>query len=339
MKYKYGCRNLFGFLVFLGLTGLLFSCHRKHEEEPPLKGRTVIVYMIGDNSLNSDIEPDINEMERGWNAGFDGHLIVYVDRTRTAPYVLEITADRSNTVVSPEVLKYSEQNSSSIGVMEKVLADIKNMYPAESYGLILWSHASGWLPATMIAPKTRVFGEDNGQYMEITELAGLSGKYDFLIFDACDMMGIESAYELRHNADYIVGSVTEILAGGFPYNEILEYLFMENPDLSSACRKFMEFYRSFSYSEMQTAAMSVVKTENLNGIASVSRDLIQKYKSRIAEIDVSTIQKYDSRTTTLFFDFLDFLENIAEDDADLQTLRNQLSSAVIFEDHTPFILD
>jgi hypothetical protein len=153
------------------------------------------------------------------------------------------------------------------------------------------------------------------------------------------MMGVETAYELKYNADYIVASVTEVLAGGFPYDDILEYLFMEDADLVSVCRKFMELYRSYSNIEMQTAALSVVKTGNMDNVAATSKKLIQKYRNNIENIDVSQIQKYDSNETTLFFDFLDFMENIAGNDSDLKTLREQLSSAVIFEDHTPSILN
>jgi SepF-like predicted cell division protein (DUF552 family) len=233
-------------------------------------------------------------------------------------------------------MKYSEQDSSSPEVMEQVLADVKSMYPAKSYGLILWSHASGWLPASS---RTRAFGDDGGKSMDITELAELSGKYDFVMFDACDMMGVETAYELRNNADYIVASVTEVLAGGFPYDDIMQHLFTENADLVAVCREFMKLYRSYADVEMQTAAMSVVRTANIDEVADLSQRLIQKYGDNIATIDVSQIQKYDSEQTTLFFDFLDFMENIAGNDADIQTLRNRLSSTVIFEDHTPSILN
>jgi hypothetical protein len=294
--------------------------------------------MIGDNNLDSYVELDINEMERGWKDSFDGNLIVYVDQKGESPYILKISSDRTNAIVSEEVMKYSEQNSSSLEVMERTLSDIKNMYPAESYGLILWSHASGWLPATS-SSVTRAFGDDDGKHMEITELAKLSGKYDFLIFDACDMMGVETVYELKHNADYIVASVTNILAGGFPYDDILEYLFLKNADLVSVSQKFMDLYRSYSSLEMQTAALSVVKTGNLDNLAAVSRSLIQKYGNNIANIDLSKIQKYDSDEVTLFFDFWDFMENIARNDSELQTLRDQLDSIVIFEDHTQFIMN
>jgi hypothetical protein len=263
---------------------------------------------------------------------------VYVDEKGVSPYILKISFDRTNSVVSKKVMEYSEQNSSSLKVMEQVISDIKSMYPAKSYGLILWSHANGWFPASM-SSVTKSFGDDDGESMDISELAKLSGKYDFLIFDACDMMGVETAYELKNNAAYIVASVTKILAGGFPYNDILEYLFMEDADLVAVCQKFMELYKSYNNIEMRTAALSVVRTADLDNIAAVSKNLIQKYKGNIENLDVSQIQKYDSDEITLFFDFLDFMEHIADNDPELQTLCNHLASTVIFEDHTPSILN
>ncbi|MDR3245134.1 MAG: hypothetical protein LBT50_01725 [Prevotellaceae bacterium] len=328
--------RMLGIEFLFGLLILFCSCDRT-PEEPPLKTRTVIVYMVADNSLNTEVEPDINEMERGWNS-YDGNLIVYVDQKRVAPYVLEIRNDRSNAVVSTKVLQYEEQNSCSVDVMAKVLADIKETYPAKSYGLILWSHASGWLPSAN-APLTRVFGEDGSENMEITELAKLPGKYDFFIFDACNMIGIESVFELRHNADFIVGSAAEILVGGFPYNEILEFLFKGNADLVSVSQKFMSYYRSFSDKVMQSAVLSVIKTDSLDKLAAISRRLIQNHKDNIASVNLLNIQKYDSHTTTLFHDFQDFMESISGSDSDLEIFRNLLQSTVIFKDFTPTMLN
>lgn len=328
IKCEYSLRKHTVLTGLICLLSLFVSCRHK-DETPPLKTRTVIVYMIGDNTLDSNVDADINEMERGWNDSFDGDLIVYVDQKRVAPYILKISSDKTNSVVSKEVMKYSEQNSSSLEVMEKVLSDIKGMYPAKSYGLVLWSHGNGWFPASS-SSVTKAFGDDGGKNMEISELAELSGKYDFLIFDACDMMGIETAYELKHKADYIIASVTQVLADGFPYDNIIKYLFTENADFRAVCRKFMDSYPT-------SAAISAVKTGNLDNIASASKVLIQKYKSNIENIDVSLIQKYDSYETTLLFDFLDFMKKIAGNDPDLQTLSTQLNETVVFEEHTESI--
>lgn len=48
--------------------------------------------------------------------------------------------------------------------------------PADSYGLVLSSHGSGWVPNSIfdkhvMAPSTRFIGQDGTQYMEIPALA------------------------------------------------------------------------------------------------------------------------------------------------------------------------
>lgn len=326
------------FLVCGIVIVLLSSCHDKNDPpEPETVNRTVIVYIVGDNSLNSAVATDINEMETGWDNSYNGNLVVYVDQRRTAPYVLKIQHDNTSKIASPEVLNYSEQNSCSIEVMEKVIADIKAKYPAESYGLILWSHASGWLPTD---PFSRAFGEDAGVSMEISELAKLSGKYDFILFDACFMAGVEPVYELRNNADYIVASVAEVLFGGYPYQHIVKHLFKDKADLTATAEAFMSYYKSFRESDMRSATMSVINTREMEDLASISRVLVQKYKTNIPTVNLSKIQKYDSYSTTLFFDFKDFIENIAdENDPNLTLFNNQLKTTVIYSDHTPAMMD
>ena len=321
-KIKYG-------IIFLLVIAV--SCGKK-KEEPQLAERTVIVYMVADNSLNSQVDRDLNEMELGWDKQYKGNLVVYVDQARKTPYVLEVVPDRTASVVSPEVIKYGEQNSCSIDVMNKVLSDIKQRYPAKSYGLILWSHASGWLPAP--SPQTRVFGEDGNNTIEIYELARLSGKYDFMIFDACDMSGVEVVYELRNCADYILASVSEILEGGFPYDRIVGHLFKPEANLVAAAQEFMAYYRNYMY---PAGALTLTNARKLDELAAITATIIQKYGANIPDIDLSMLQQYDK--DSIFFDFKDYIEAIARNTPEWQTFLTALNATVIFEDHTPKILD
>jgi hypothetical protein len=307
------------------------SCSKKQETPLPAE-RTVIVYMVADNSLNSQVDKDLNEMELGWDKTNNGRLVVYVDQSRKTPYVLEIVPDRTSGVVSPEVIKYGEQNSCSIEVMNKVLSDIKQRYPAKSYGLILWSHASGWLPAP--SPTTRVFGEDGNNTMEIYDLAKLSGKYEFIAFDACNMSGIEVVYELRNCTEYLLASVTEVLEGGFPYDRIISHLFKPKADIVAVAQEFMTYYRNYYY---PAGAMTVTDVRKINELAAITASIIKKYGAAIADIDLSAIQKYEKEL--IFFDFKDYIEAIAGNTPEWQSFVAALNAAVIFEDHTPQILD
>lgn len=114
-------------------------------------------------------------------------------------------------------IEYSEYSdiypySASGEVLHSVIHDAITAFPAMEYGLILWSHGTGWLPEGVFdtlkhgnRSKFRSFGFDSGKEMKITELAeNLPVKFEFIIFDACLMSNIETLYELRNAANYII---------------------------------------------------------------------------------------------------------------------------------------
>ncbi len=77
--------------------------------------------------------------------------------------------------------------------------------------------------------------------MEISDFAAALGDchFDFIVFEACFMAGVEVAWELREKTDYVVASAAEILSPGFTdiYGELRDCLFLPQPDLpaSPAC--------------------------------------------------------------------------------------------------------
>ena len=44
---------------------------------------------------------------------------------------------------------YDFDNSTNPSTLNTVLIDAKMLSPSKQYGLILWSHATGWLPANL----------------------------------------------------------------------------------------------------------------------------------------------------------------------------------------------
>ena len=45
--------------------------------------------------------------------------------------------------------KYGDHNSSDPAVMKMIFEDMKSLAPTNSYGAILWSHATNWVPANL----------------------------------------------------------------------------------------------------------------------------------------------------------------------------------------------
>ena len=185
--------------------------------------RTVIIYMMAENSLNRFAANDLDEIRQAYaNVPKNTNLLVYVDNS-SLPIIYNVTAKKGLT----EWKTFSQdQLSTDSTVMQRTLKEITAKFPAKKYGLVLWSHGSGWVP------RSRAIGIDNGKntssnnglQMDITTLRGVLENLphmEYILFDACAMQSIEVAYELRNVTDYIIGSPTEIHAKGAPYDMIL----------------------------------------------------------------------------------------------------------------------
>lgn len=311
--------SIYWLAVYAGLpAGFLSSCVEKH---PPLPSRTVIAYMVADNNLGYFVNEDINEMEEGWNSEMNGNLLVYVDRANAStpahPLVYKIKKDTSKRIVSDIVNVYQEQVSTDPIVIHEVLTKIIQQFPAQSYGLILWSHGTGWypagtkidessLPGGRLRPLTKSFGRDGVAEIEIAALKeALPVKFEYLIFDACYMGAIEVVYQLREKANYIIASPTVILSAGFPYQHIVPHLFDKEMSYQTIAEKYFASYNSLS-GVQQTASLSVVKTSALNILINEVRQVLSD-PDNLREVKISSLQQF-SVNAGYFFDFGQFIE-------------------------------
>ena len=222
---------------------LLFTaCNQDDDPVPPEKvSRTVLVYIMADNSLSNYASLDIDEMMVGMAAvdASDNNLLVYVDDNSregspsyNPPTLFRLSKDKSGTVLKEVVREYKEQVSTDASVMEEVMKRTFAEYPAESYGLVVWSHGEGWIPSPLPIVKktsTRWIGEDSGHHLNIADMAFIFEKVgchlDFILFDACFGQSVEVAYELHDYVDYIIGSPTEIPGPGASYDKVVPAMF------------------------------------------------------------------------------------------------------------------
>jgi len=159
----------------------------------------------------------------------------------------------SSGVIEKKVIKtYSNQISVDPAVINRVFTDAFSAYPAQSYGAIFSSHGTGWIPATKKV-QVKSFGSDNGYQIDIVEMASvlenITSKFkrlDFLLFDACYMGEVEVAYEFKDCTNYIIAAPTEIWAPGFPYKQIMKYLFDSQYYFQKIPEQFFDYY-NFTY--------------------------------------------------------------------------------------------
>lgn len=172
---------------------LLAACQQDGPTpEPSVGSRTVLVYMIAQNSLAPLASADIEEMKEGMRQvdATSGNLLVYID-DYSAPRLIRLGKDKKGKVVEETIENYPEQNSADANVMKKVISTAFNQYKAEKYGMVFWSHGEGWIPSPA---KTRWFGQDGNNYMDIADLHAalqVAPDLDFLFFDACFMEAVE----------------------------------------------------------------------------------------------------------------------------------------------------
>lgn len=331
------------FIYGLLFTFVMVACSSCDDNDIPSAEqykRTVLVYMAADNNLSSFGYTNIQSMIAGvTTSGLNnGNLLVYFDPADDVPQLLQITVNKQGAVVKQVIKTYSEQNSASKEVVSAVINEVINdsRFKADSYGLMLWSHGTAWLPSTY-KNLLKSFGQDGSNWMEIPELAEAipDHVFDFIIFDACYMSSIEVVYSLRNKADYIMGSPTEIMGSGFPYNLIMEPLFKENVDLVGIGDTFFNYYDKQS-GLWRSATISIIDTKGLDALRNAARTILQGKESEIKAMSLSDVQFMDYLTSSkrMLYDFDDFIKHVASD-SDYNTFTSALAKTVVYKKTTP----
>jgi len=340
-------------LLIFAISTIFISC-----EKNPFGGaefrRVVILYMAANNNLSSFAEHNISTIKDGFVPDKQSKdiLVVYVHLPNKDPKLVRVYKESDGVVMEDVVAAYTDQNSANGDVLKAVLNKIKVIFPAKEYGLILWSHATGWLPQGYFNTSVtqgaffedpykdivKSFGEDRGVEMEVKELKGaLPFRFSFIIFDCCFMGGIETIYELKDKADYIVASPTEILAYGFPYDQIMNSLFQTKLDLEQTCQLFYNYYNNQS-GVHQSATISIYKTAELKQLADVTKSIFNNNRSKIATLTMSTIQPYFRLNKSWFWDLGHLIEKIATP-AEYATFVASLDRVIISKWNTPNFID
>lgn len=327
------------------------SCVSEEKEDvgPEPVGRLVLFYMGGDNNLSDEVRQKTNAIMRGWNPRTGDRLLVFSDVVNGPAQLAEVTSKNGDNVL--EVLKaYGEVNSADRGMVARVLNDVTLKYKADSYGLVVFSHATGWLPAGainnpinfMVIPaewevvdvefsRTRTIVTDGSHETDMKEFASAlpDGMFDFIVFEACLMSGIEVAYEFKNKTDYILSSSAEILSPGFTdaYSAYVDYLFAH--DLQGFAGKAFDYYDSKS-GYMRSATLSLIKTSGLDALGAWARD---NCDHKIA-VDVNSVQCFNRNAYPLVFDFCDYFSRLSTPDkaAEMEAL---VGKCVVWKKATP----
>jgi hypothetical protein len=289
---------------------------------------TVLVYLAGDNNLDSAGVVDLDEMKRVGSTD-DLNVVAQFDRagrkTQTARYFLRNGTSRAEDVVQG----LGETNTGDPAVLESFLRWGIRTYPAEHYLVVLWNHGSGWDDSNIYAgdyfsgaappvvrkgvvvagrgPKRRAvqlsvaraavrrnrralfrttleqatttrgiaFDDeaqdflDNGEVQRVLASVAkrVGRKIDIVGFDACLMSMAEVMFQVRHCADYAVGSQQTEPGDGWPYDTVLRAL-AARPAMTPAelARTIVDKYLA-SYRASSDVTLSASDLAKLDGVS------------------------------------------------------------------------
>ncbi|MDR1883195.1 MAG: hypothetical protein LBR26_10520 [Prevotella sp.] len=312
------------------------SCSKVEENTPAGSGRVVLAYLGGDNNLSGEAYAKAEALRQGYTShvqdNLQGRLLIYIDPADGPPRLLEVYTDGGQSKTM-EIREYGEDNSADSATFASVIADVRRLYPNNRYGLLVFSHASGWLPEkTLTNPKSVL--ADQGREMELTDLAAAipDGMFEYIVFEACFMSGIEVAYQLGDKTDCILASSAEIVSPGFTeiYPAATVCLFEEDRPMEKFAEKAFGWFNSQS-GYQRSATFSVIRTFVLKDLAS----FVRKNCDPDSEASLTEIQHFDRYSSyRLFFDFEDYYSRLLPTEAQRNELTRLINGCVVWKAST-----
>lgn len=261
--------------------------------------------------------------------------------------------------------EYEGASYASAEGIADILNEVKTQASALNYALIVGVHGCGWTYASdwsrypyyarpsvtrprdnnfsgiqfgpdPNAPLTRFFGSVSlaENAMDISTLAeGIreSGlKMQYILFDACYMSNIETAYELKDVTNYMIASGSEIMAAGLPYRSMWSYLNSSTPNYSSIVSTSVNFYKNSSAPFCNLAAIDCRQVEKLAG---VMKDINAEYQLS-ASVSLDSIQHLDGFRPNLFYDLETYVDSLHPSGYLLDQFKSQLKLTIKASDHT-----
>lgn len=358
------------FLILLLLTGVS-GCNQNDStdtDDGSYDGinRTVILYIAAQNSLgaSTNFMADSTEIMKGCQyINNKDRLLVFVDNKNT-PKLYQIQKDSQKPTL---IREWSHDVcSTSPQVLQDVLSWCRNYYPSKEYGLVMWSHADGWLPSTNTDYSTSrqilSFGIDvgpegsmhndrthdfrHGAQMNIDDMAtaifqsGIHLKYIF--FDACLMQNIEVGYALRNVTDYIIASPIAIAANGANYTHQLQYgLFSNNlaDIITTYLADVTDPLQSWDYDDYGIV-FSLIDTQYMEELANVTAEILP-HTSLVQRnnVNMDSVLNYQAYSSQFYYrphnyDALEAMRNIVPNE-DFKKFEKVLNKIVIQKVATP----
>ncbi len=212
---------------------------------------TIMVFLNGDNDLESYVMHDLNELEMA-GSGDGVNIVVQADRAEgyatnggdwTEARRYYISQDDEEKRVNSEIVEeLGEVDMGDPAVLSEFLLWAWEGWPAEHVVVVIWNHGEGWMLHDGPMPPGTSWDDSSGNDMSIAEgelqeglqpLVDERGPIDVLAFDACNMAAWEVGHAFKDQVLYMAGAETTVDMEGYQYNLSFASL-RENEDWTGA---------------------------------------------------------------------------------------------------------
>ena len=335
-----------------------------HREAVEQVRNVMIMVSGGHNSLSGYLTDDLYEMAEGFvpeGTAAETNAFVVLSRlpvnslsTTSAPVLYRLYKTETGVVVRDTLRRWTTEDRLFGGtVLHDALLTVRDRIPSKSYGMVLSSHASGWLPPgyydnpshfdTMKRGLTSIgqdLDSDVSVEMDLVDFASaIPYNLNYVVLDCCLSGGVEVAWSLRGKTDVVAFTQTETMADGFDYKKILERLLKEPvPNPLGVCQDFYNYYMGKS-GVNQSATISLIDTRRMDALAGVCKTLFEKYRTQISQLDGKSVQGYFRYDRHFFYDLRDILAHAGLSEEELEELDEALGECVLYKAATPFFMN
>lgn len=297
---------------------------------PTVKEWSFLVFLNGDNNLDSFGDTNINQMKAVGSTN-DVNIVVLRDRANqsTSAKVLYVEKNKTTTV------KDYGRNI-DMGDWKQVVEFFKfsiEKYPAKHYVMVMWDHGAGWKKRTKSTFRDISMDDGTGNFITTPQLAQafaemktLNGgkNIDIMGADACLMQMAEVVAQVAPSVSVTAASEEVEPGEGWDYAGALQYL-TQNPTASAEALGDAIQKAYVAGNAGQSVQGSAVSTEALMAAVpqiSALAEALAKFdkidRTKMASIITATQKFYYSD----YRDMLDFLKRLqaATNDATLKQL-------------------
>ncbi|MEK6705808.1 MAG: clostripain-related cysteine peptidase [Bdellovibrionota bacterium] len=221
---------------FTLLSSIFFALNAGAADVANIKEWTFMVFLNGNNNLDSYGDMNINQMETVGSTENMNIVVQWASYSKMKVERLYVTKDNDlQNVTSPVVQDVSGTDMGDWrSLVEFVRWSVAN-YPAKKYFINVWDHGSGWRAYKMnvssfVRPTDISWDDFTGNAITtaqlgvaMSEAAKIIGhKVDIYGSDACLMGMIEVADEMKDSVSIFAGSQEVEPAEGWPYDMLLQ---------------------------------------------------------------------------------------------------------------------